>query len=141
TMETPLDDGNANWVLRAYQTEETSALQPLSTPVVINLSYTVMHSLEGRLVEEPLRSLSGTSSTKRLTAKRSRSFSSASAPPMVMTSASPGDWRDNSLPSVMIQSRRLSTLATGSRCDGNKIGINFVYKQILADRHTQRNQV
>ncbi|RWV90204.1 hypothetical protein GW17_00047610 [Ensete ventricosum] len=42
---------------------------PLSTPVVINLSYTVMYSLEGRLVEEPLRSLSGTSSTKNLTAK------------------------------------------------------------------------
>ncbi|RWW35732.1 hypothetical protein BHE74_00059297 [Ensete ventricosum] len=52
TMETPPDDDHANWVLRAYQTEETSALQPLSAPVVINLGSTVMHSLEGRLAEE-----------------------------------------------------------------------------------------
>ncbi|CAL9122342.1 unnamed protein product [Musa textilis] len=54
-METP-DDGHADWVLRVYQTEGTSASPPLSAPVVINVGYSVMHSLEGRFVEEPPRS-------------------------------------------------------------------------------------
>ncbi|CAL9122404.1 unnamed protein product, partial [Musa textilis] len=47
TMETLPDDGHADRVLRAYQTE--------TTPVVIKLGYTVMHILEGRVVEEPPR--------------------------------------------------------------------------------------
>ncbi|CAL9056403.1 unnamed protein product [Musa banksii] len=54
-METPPDDGHADWVFRAYQTEGTSASQPLSSPVVINLGYSVMQFLEDRFVEEPPR--------------------------------------------------------------------------------------
>ncbi|RWW42635.1 hypothetical protein BHE74_00051797 [Ensete ventricosum] len=51
-METPLSDGHAEWVLRAYQRDGTTASQPSSAPVVIKFGYTVMHFLEGRLVEE-----------------------------------------------------------------------------------------
>ncbi|THU51185.1 hypothetical protein C4D60_Mb06t28340 [Musa balbisiana] len=51
TMETTPVHGHADWVLRAYQTEGT----PASAPVVIKLGYTVMHILEGRVVEEPPR--------------------------------------------------------------------------------------
>ncbi|CAL9056398.1 unnamed protein product [Musa banksii] len=108
TMETTPLHGHADWVLRAYQTEGT----PASAPVVIKLGYTVIDIVEGRVVEEPpvpttpLSSLSATSSTKHLAAGRSRPFSYAPVS-MVMTSASPGGWRDNSLPSAMIQSRWL----------------------------------
>ncbi|CAL9187327.1 unnamed protein product [Musa hybrid cultivar] len=48
-METTPVHGHADWVLRAYQTDGT----PASAPVVIKLGYTVMHILEGRVVEEP----------------------------------------------------------------------------------------
>ncbi|THU51233.1 hypothetical protein C4D60_Mb06t28830 [Musa balbisiana] len=51
-METPLPDGHAEWVIRAYQTKGTTESQPSSSPVVIKLGYTVIHFLEGRFVEE-----------------------------------------------------------------------------------------
>ncbi|CAL9193583.1 E3 ubiquitin-protein ligase SIS3-like [Musa acuminata AAA Group] len=51
TMETTPVHGHADWVLRAYPTEGT----PASAPVVIKLGYTVMHIVEGRVVEEPPR--------------------------------------------------------------------------------------
>ncbi|CAL9764449.1 unnamed protein product [Musa acuminata subsp. burmannicoides] len=49
TMETTPVHGHAVWVLTAYQTHGT----PASAPVVIKLGYTVMHILEGQVVEEP----------------------------------------------------------------------------------------
>ncbi|RRT32088.1 hypothetical protein B296_00058095, partial [Ensete ventricosum] len=36
---------------------------------------------------------------------------------------------------------RRDSLVACARTDGNKIGINFVYEQILADRHAQRNKM
>ncbi|XP_065045958.1 putative RING-H2 finger protein ATL53 [Musa acuminata AAA Group] len=52
TMETTPVHGHADWVLTAYQTHG----MPASAPVVIKLGYTVMHILEGQVVEEPPRS-------------------------------------------------------------------------------------
>ncbi|XP_065045960.1 E3 ubiquitin-protein ligase RING1-like [Musa acuminata AAA Group] len=51
TMETTPVHGHADWVLRAYQTHGT----PAWAPVVIKLGYTVMHILEGQVVQEPPR--------------------------------------------------------------------------------------